>query len=50
MKNILTISVTNNSVKHNPTFPLLFGEIGEENKIIERKAGSVARIASGITV
>jgi len=27
-------SVTNNSVKHNPTSPLLFGEIGEENKII----------------
>ena len=48
--NYSTKSVTNNSVKHNPTSPLLFGEIGEENKIIERKAGSVARIASGITV
>ena len=38
--NYSTKSVTNNSEKHNPTSPLLFGEIGEDDKIIERKVGS----------
>ena len=33
-------TVQTNSEKHNPNSPLLFGEVGEEDKIIERKVSS----------
>lgn len=33
-------TVQTNSEKHNPNSPLLFGEVGEEDKVIERKVSS----------
>ena len=33
-------TVTNNSVKHNPSSPLLFGELGPDDKVVERKVKS----------
>jgi len=38
--NYSTKSVQTNSQKHNPNSPLLFGEVGADDKIIERKVSS----------
>ena len=45
--NYSTKTVIKNSEKHNPASPLLFGEVGEEDTIIERKVESWKVLPSG---
>lgn len=45
--NYSTKTVSKNSEKHNPASPLLFGEVGEEDTIIERKVESLKILPFG---